>query len=128
MTKSNFYLYVTIYNYRNTIVDSEVDLENYDSDELEEYLNELDESDEIEWNDDFSSQRKEPTEIENSAGDKYTIVFNDSKLKFDCPNCPTTLYVDSSNYVKNKDYKCPKCSTSLGLVANNSDNFVLMQS
>jgi predicted RNA-binding Zn-ribbon protein involved in translation (DUF1610 family) len=128
MTKSKFYLYVTIYNYRNTIVDSEDNLESYNSDELEEYLSELDENDEIEWNDDFSSQRKEPTEIENSSGDKYTIVFNDSKLKFNCLNCPTSLYVESASYVKNKEYKCPKCSASLALEEDNSDNFVLMQS
>jgi predicted RNA-binding Zn-ribbon protein involved in translation (DUF1610 family) len=121
MTKNNYFLKVTIYNYRSAIVESDEDLTKYDSDQIEELVNELDENDEIEWKDDFSSQRRVPEEIESNSGDRYSIVFIDSKLKLDCPSCPTILYVDSENYAKNKEYKCPKCSTALVLNTSESN-------
>jgi hypothetical protein len=131
MTKSNYFLKVTIYNYRSAIVKSEDDLSKYDSDQLEELMNELDENDEIEWEVDLRSQRRLPDRIESNSGDRYSIVFIDSKLKLDCPSCPTILYLDPEDYVKNKDYKCPKCSTKLELKVEKSNtesnNFILMQ-
>jgi len=131
MTKSNYFLKVTIYNYRSAIVECDDDLSKLDSDQLEELVNELDENDEIEWKVDFSSQRRVPEEIEGNSGDRYSIVFNDSKVKLDCLTCPTILYVDSVDYVKNKEYKCPKCSTTLELDVSKSNtesnNFMLMR-
>ncbi len=132
MTKSNFYLNVSFYNYRSAIVKSDEDLRNYDTDQLEELVSELDENDEIEWKDDFMSQRRVPEVIESSSGVRYSIVFNDSKPKFDCLACPTVLYVDFNNYVKDREYKCPKCSSPLTLSDSESaiqpTNFTLMQS
>jgi DNA-directed RNA polymerase subunit RPC12/RpoP len=131
MTKSNYFLKVTIYNYRSAIMECDDDLSKLDSDQLEELVNELDENDEIEWKVDFSSQRRVPEEIESNSGDKYSIVFNDSKVRLDCFTCPTILYVGSEDYVKNKEYKCPKCSTTLELVVSKSNtesnNFMLMR-
>lgn len=83
MTKENYYLYVTIYNYRHAIVESEEVLDDYDSDGLEELLSELEENDELEWVNDFSSQRKEPTEIENSLGERNSIYFNGKKINLE---------------------------------------------
>jgi hypothetical protein len=36
MTKNNYFLKVTIYNYRSAIVESDEDLTKYDSDQIEE--------------------------------------------------------------------------------------------
>jgi polyhydroxyalkanoate synthesis regulator phasin len=75
-----FWVYIQIHNQRQAIFDTDVELEELDDDELNEFIDELEETEEIDWTDVPSFHRREIEEIENESGEIFSVLILDDRI------------------------------------------------
>ena len=75
-----FCVYVQIHNQRQAIFDTDVELEELDGDELNEFIDELEETEEIDWTNVPSFHRREIEKIENESGEIFSVLILDEQI------------------------------------------------
>ena len=108
-----FWVYAEIYNQRQAFIETDVELEKLNSDDLSDFILEIEEAEEIEWNEVPTAHHREIEKVENKAGESFSVLILEGEITYECPKCPTTLLVDLSSQTATQCRKCPKCSSQM---------------
>lgn len=108
-----FWIYAEIHNQRQAIIETDVELEKFSYDDLNDFILGIEEAEEIEWNEVPAAHSREIEKVENNAGESFLVLLSAGETAFGCPNCPTTLLVDLSPQAAHKGRKCPNCSSQM---------------
>lgn len=113
-----FWVCAEIYNQRQAIIETDVELEKLDYDDLNDFIFEIEEAEEIEWIEVPAAHRREIKNVENESGESFAVLILEGEIGYECPKCPTTLLVDLSTQSATQGRKCPKCSSEMTIEKN----------
>lgn len=108
-----FWVYAEIYNQRQAIIETDEELEKLDYEDLNDFIFEIEEAEQIDWKEVPKAHCREIEKVENGAGESFSVLILDGELVYKCPKCPTTLLVDSLSQTANQGRNCPKCSSQM---------------
>lgn len=75
-----FWVYAEIYNQRQAIIETDEELEKLDYEDLNNFILEIEEAEEIEWNEIPKAHCREIEKVENESGEIFSVLILDERI------------------------------------------------